>query len=240
MAERIVLSGPEAVVRPLITQVMAIHTLIRNRDVGCWVGNQVEELTRAAPQSLKVIIIFHHHKYPPFRRCKDTRQVRTEVKIPHLNPAFANWNTIKAACGGASGYNWGSWLATAKLALPDSENLKFMKLYGGTKSGAIARLEALASLSQCQILKLSATDEGISGSQVNNKSLKKISTDVYPSYFTILNQKKVQADAKGYGTLTGTYSRDEARINLWPDTEPTDAADIIRECLRTPSVPGNG
>jgi len=241
MAERIILSGPEQVIRPMITHLMGIHMLIKNRDVGCWVGHSLEELTRSVPQSLSLTIFFHNNRYPPFirrkgvRRVGDVRTVRAECKVPFANPASMNWTTIKAACGGADGYNWGNWLATAKMSLPDGEAIKFMHVYGATKAGAKAQLESLATLSRCQILKLDASDQGIAGTQINNKSIKKSSINVFPSYCTLINQKKIAAETEGYGTLSGTYSRAEARINLWPPSEPPDAAEIIRECLRTPS-----
>jgi len=83
---------------------------------------------------------------------------------------------------------------------------------------------------------MDASDQGIGGTKAQDESIQKISTQVFPSYFCIFNQKKVQANAKGYGKLTGLYSRADARINLWPPTEPPDAAEIIRELLRVPAA----
>jgi hypothetical protein len=239
MAERIILSGPEKILRAVIPLTMATHTLIRNRDIGCWVGERLEALTRAAPQPLSLTVFFHNNRVPPFIRKKDVRHVRAECTIPILKPESADWHIIKAACGGVEGYTWGSWMITAKLCLPDGENIHWMKLYSGTKSGGKAQLESLASLSRCQILKMDASDQGIGGTKAQDKSIQKISTQVFPSYFCLFNQKKVQSDAKGYGSLAGIYSRADARINLWPPTEPPDAAEIIRDCLRMPSAQTN-
>ena len=66
MSERIVLKGKAEMLKPIITQILALHQLIENRNIGEFVGDTLEEHVRPRPQPLKIKILFYSVSSPPF------------------------------------------------------------------------------------------------------------------------------------------------------------------------------
>lgn len=231
MSERIVLKGKAEMLKPIITQILALHQLIENRNIGEFVGDTLEEHVRPRPQPLKIKILYYNAPSPPFYSIKTpTESKRVTCNVPFITRSKLDWNLIKNACGGNNGYYWGRFLCTANL-VDDAGNLRQMQVYGGSKSEAEQRLRALHSLTDSKIVTLSSTEEEKEGRRATDKHLYKETTQVYPAYFTIVHQEKIVTESN-LPTLTGNYRRSKYRIPLWTSTKPDDADEKIREALR--------
>ena len=230
MAERIVLKGRAEMLKPIITEILAIHQLIENRDIGEFCGSPLEDVVKAKFQPLKLKILFYSVSEPPWRpRSGSNNFVRATYHIPFVNRTKIDWETIKLAAGGSNGYMWGHWRATAGIVHDGA--LGQMQIHGATEHEAETRLRALAALSDGKIVSLSITEEKKEGESATNPNLRKETTRVYPAYFTIVHSEKVISEF-GRSTLRGKYKKDKFRIPLWTSSKPDDANEIIREALR--------
>lgn len=229
MSERIILKGRAETLKPIITQILALHQLIENRDIGEFCGSTLEETVRGKPQPLKLKILFYSVAAPPWKaRQASDKFVRATYHVPFVQRSKIDWETIKTAAGGADGYLWGHYRATAGI-LHDGA-LGQMQIHGSTKSEAEQRLKALATLSEGKIVSISTTEEQKEGEALVNPDLYKETTRVYPAYFTIVHSEKVISE--GRSTVRGRYKKDKFRIPLWTETKPSDANELIREALR--------
>lgn len=231
MSERIVLKGKAEMLKPIITQILALHQLIENRNIGEFVGDTLEEHVRPRPQPLKIKILYYNVPAPPFESSRTNPDPkRVTCNVPFLSRTKLDWQTIKNACGGTNGYYWGRFICTANL-VDDGGSVRQMKVYGGSKSEAEQRLRALQLLTDSRIITMNSTEEEKEGRRATDKHLYKETTQVYPAYFTIVHQEKVITESN-LPTLTGNYRRSKYRIPLWTSTKPDDAEEKIREALR--------
>jgi len=227
MTERIVLSGKAAFLKPLVTEILALHQLIENRDIGQFVGAAVEDYVRPKPRDISIRVIFYSVPYPPWRANLPTeRFVTATYNIPDVKRSLIDWEAIKLACGGANGYMWGRFNAYTNLS-----NGRQMQVYGATSGEAEDRLRALAAFSEADILTFNVSEELKEGRRAADKQLYKESTRVYPAFFTVLNQPKIVTESNN-GLLDGNYKRQRARIPLWVSKKPPNADALIAEALR--------
>jgi hypothetical protein len=76
--ERIILSGPEAVLRPTIVQVMATHQMLGNRDVGVLInGTPVDDIVTPGVQERRLLIEFRE-KATPRGKCPMVKELDVE------------------------------------------------------------------------------------------------------------------------------------------------------------------
>lgn len=227
MAEKIILTGNEEELKPIITQLFAIHQMLEYRDIGQFLGYPVDEYVRARPQPLKVVIVFFSVPTPPWKKLKKKdRFVRATYAIPNIDKRKLTWENIKKACGGANGYQWGRFRCTLHL-----DNGRQMQVHGGSEKEAEDRAMALAALSTAKIIAKTNAEEKREGRRASDKKLYKDTTRIYPGYFSILNQEKIITQTNT-ATLDGNFLRDKAKINLWVTKKPSDCDAIIKETLR--------
>lgn len=227
MPERIVLKGSSALLKPLITEILAFHQIIRDKDIGEFVGQTMPEHVRAAPQALKLKVLFYSVESPPWRA---VNLVKATYNVPFINRAKMDWTSIKNACGGANGYEWGRFRCTANIS-DSNGNIRQMQVYGGSESEAETRLRALMVLSEGQIITLTPAEEKKVGKRATDKQMYKETTRIYPAYATIVHSEKIITESHN-ATLNGNYYRSRGRVPLWTATEPPDAAETFREALR--------
>lgn len=227
MPERIILKGNSALLKPLITEILAFHQILRDKDIGEFVGQTINEHVRAAPQALKLKVLFYSVQSPPW---KAVNLVKATYNVPFINRSKMDWSTIKAACGGANGYEWGRFRTTANIT-DSSGNIRQMQVYGASESEAEQRFRALLTLSEGTIVTLSTAEEKKIGKRATDKQLYKESTRVYPAYATIIHSEKIITESHN-ATLNGNYYRSRGRVPLWTVTEPPDATETFREALR--------
>ncbi|MDF5706543.1 MAG: hypothetical protein PUP90_02385 [Nostoc sp. S4] len=245
MAGEIVLAGKEKIVlavnrnnyRSVVSEVLANRNLIENRDIGDFVGLPVEDYVRAKVETIKLSVFFFNYQQPPFRERQGFRFVRVTYNIPDVNKAKLDWLTIKNACGGAEGYTWGRFRATANLS-----NGRQMQVYGGSDETAANMLRSLAAFSTAKILTMTVAEEKKEGRRAENKRMYKETTRVYPAFFSVLNFEKVvveeQREYSGFNaTLAGDFRRSRTKkVPLWVNKEPSNARAIITEALRVKGV----
>ncbi|WP_138500914.1 hypothetical protein [Nostoc sp. PA-18-2419] len=245
MAGEIVLANKEKIVlavnrnnyRSVVSEVLANRNLIETRDIGDFVGLPVEDYVRAKVETIKLSVFFFNFQQPPFRERQGFRFVRVTYNIPDVNRAKLDWLTIKNACGGAEGYTWGRFRATANLS-----NGRQMQVYGGSDETAANMLRSLAAFSTAKILTMTVAEEKKEGRRAENKRMYKETTRVYPAFFSVLNFEKVvveeQREYSGFNaTLAGDFRRSRTKkIPLWVNKEPSTARAIIIEALRVRGV----
>lgn len=225
MAERIILKGRPEFLKPIITEILAIHQLLENRDIGEFTGYATDEYVRAKPHSLGLKILYYSAKSPPWKE-PGIKLKRVTCDVPSVKKSAVDWTKIKAACGGANGYMWGRFRCTANL-----DDGRQMQVHGASDSEAEERLKALHALTDTKIVTLSVTEEKKEGVRAADKQLYKESTRVYPAFATIINQEKIVTESN-VATLSGNYVRKKARFPLWTESKPHDVDEIILEALK--------
>jgi hypothetical protein len=87
--ERIILSGPEAVLRPAIVQVMATHQMLGNRDVGVLInGTPVDDTVTPGVQERRLIIEFKEKNAPPWIMPSGKRARRRQITVFDVKRGF--------------------------------------------------------------------------------------------------------------------------------------------------------
>ena len=152
---------------------------------------------------------------------------RVTITIPGIKKSRLDWQRIKEAAGGNTGYMWGRFSAVAKLKNDQDEFTGQMQVYGGSESEAERRLKACLELSDYSIQTLTITEERREGIRTTNRQQYKRSIRVYPAYCTLINSQKIQREDEGDVTLQGTYRRRRDKILLWVNDKPTDFETII-------------
>jgi hypothetical protein len=229
--QRIILAGPEEVLKPVIVQTLTNYQLMENKDIGTFVGAPIDEILRAKPRSISLQVQFFSVKTPPWnKRLGQDRLVSATYSIPDINPAKLDWEKIKLACGNANGYMYGRYRATGFL-----DNGRQMACYGQTADEAEDRMRALLTLSKAELLKKPTITED--RTEDTTGIYLKQPVRIYPAYFTILNQYQIPgAPGSGIPINGKRYIRKNDRIDLWTETKPLDFNERIVELLKKPGA----
>ena len=207
--EKVILRGNEVALKPVIMNTLTNHALVKNREIGQFVGQPLPDYIRANPFVRKATVIFKSKEQPPYRRYGGTDPIKqVTYSIPDLKHNVT-WAQLKIAC---KKFTWGKFRATANLS-----NARQMAVYGATASEAEDKLRELLKLSTAEILSLSITEE--KDRHIKNR---KTAVLVYPAYFHVTVRRNdlddpqlVTLDGKGYTNFT-------QRVEIWRDTEPDD------------------
>ena len=225
--ERIILAGPEEVVKSAITNALAMHTIYQNRDVGQIVGVPLESYQRATANVRSLTISWYEKPKPPWGQAARYGR-RASYSIPDISLASLDWEKIKLAAGGKNGFIWGPFRATAKLS-----NGRQMACYGGSPDEAEELLRALASLSTADILTLNISQEKNVGRRAQYPELRKARTRLYPAYASLIIRRPARSSDEGRRDLDDGVKRvrEQARIELWPESKPADFEEIIQSAI---------
>lgn len=245
MTTEIFLSGNEETLKPVITLLVGLHEMIKNKDIGQFLGQNVEEVVRANPHTLRMEITFASKNKPPYTLTPAEKQagkriIRASYNIPDLNRKACTWHNIKKMAGGKNGFLWGRFRATANL-----DNGRQMQIYGGTEKDAEERLKDLLKLSKAKIVTLSVAEEKKEGRRAADQWMYKQSTRIYPAYFSIINSQKIIKESnkqikplsKGRrrSKLSGDYIEyGTTKIALWQDEPLKSIENVINEAFRIP------
>lgn len=229
--EKIILAGPENVVRAQLPAILTQHQLIENRDIGQFVGEVVEDYARRSDLALRLQIILYNSPAPPFNRGNPTK---VTVTIPDVKRGKLDWETIRLACGGKNGYMWGRFRAEARLT-----NGRRLKVYASTKAEAEDRLKIFAALSEAEIKTYNVTEEVKEGERVENPGLFKDTTRVYPAFCFVINRELVLAGDRGRPVGKRKYKDKRFRLELWESVKPPNWDTTIVEALRRGSEATN-
>ena len=207
--ERIVLSGPEAVLRPTIVNVMATYQMLGNRDVGVLInGTPVDEYITPGVQERSLFIEFREKSAPPWKMPSGKRARCREITIPDIKRGLT-WEEVKLA---AKQYTSGQRLVTARL-----NNGRQMQCYASTESEGLQKIKELLQLSTAEILPNGVRDSGYTDPTPRRRSLPYI---VYPCK-AVLTWKKRTTDLQGREDIAGNiWEEHRIEFDLWPENAP--------------------
>lgn len=224
--ERIILAGPEELVKAQLPQALLHHQLIENRNIGQFVGQSVEDEAREGDLGLRLKILLYNVPAPPWEGARNEKPRRVTVTIPDVKRSRLDWADIRAACGGQNGYLWGRFRASAKLS-----NGRRLECFGATKQEAEDRCKAFIVLSEAELKTITVTEELKEGDRLVNPGLYKETTRVYPAYCFILNRERVLVGDQGRPVGKYRYRDARFRLELWGSNKPYDWEDIVQDAL---------
>jgi hypothetical protein len=229
--ERIIVAGDITAIREQTANIMAIHTLLDNRDVGQIVGESIREAVRIPPISIQLTIQLSSVKIPPFIDTNGKQAKRVQITVPNIDRTKLDWERIKRAAGGSNGYLWGKYKGLAKLDSGHS-----LTVWAATADEAEDRIKALIELSESEINGITITELTNEGRRQTITALRHDLTQIYPVFVTIINQQQILNQDSGLATLSGTYKHKRYRIPLYTDTKPNDWDDLILDLLKIPGA----
>jgi hypothetical protein len=222
--ERLLLQGTEQELIESLPRVMLDYDLLDNRDVGTMIASPPEEVIRRRPNARLLTITLKSTPRPPWRAGVGAGEYKeTSIEIPDAKRNIT-WQKVKQACSGANGYLYGRFKAIATL-----NNYRTMSCFASTEDEARDRIKAYAELSEAEILFVDVVEEVKEGIRLTNPNLYKDPIRVYPAYFSIMAHEKILGGESGFQTTAGKLKRQRYVIDLWPETEPQEAAEIIRD-----------
>ena len=239
----LIFQGNPAQIKAQLLEFRNEFLLLKSKDIGQFVGYPMGDYLRRKPVPLSVIIHMSGNPKPLKRGRKPKGQEnqqtnnpaqRAQIKILCPNRKFLTWQNIKNAVGGKNGYFWGPHRAYGRIML--DEGIGKLQCYAGSEQEARNLFYNCLALSEGEILSFEVKEEVFSGMKINGKYQEKKRTRVYPNYFTIVNQdqfiRNIERD-RGRVHIDGNkYLVEDVKIPLYPEQEPIDAADRIRELLR--------
>jgi hypothetical protein len=207
--ERIVLSGPEAVLRPAIVQVMATHQMLGNRDVGVLInGTPVDDTVTPGVQERRLIVEFKEKTAPPWVMPDGKRARKRQITVFDVKRGLT-WEEVKIA---AKQYTSGQRLVNARL-----DNGHQMQCYASTENEGLQKIKELLKLSTAEILPNGVRDSGYVDPTARRRELPYL---VYPSK-AVLVWKKRSPDLDGREDIAGRlWTEQRIEFDLWPDREP--------------------
>lgn len=217
--------GNERLIKPVITQTIANHQLIENRNLGMIVGSPANEYVRAKVQTRRLVLHFYNKPNPPYSSNNGFLLRESTISIPDVKRSVS-WQDIKIACGGENGYLWGKYKANATL-----DNGRKLTVYCSSENEGENLIKRLLLLTTAELLTLSITEEKNEGIRKTNPNYRKEPTRMYPSYATILGREKLLGHTEGQATTQGNFKNVRLRLDLWPVTAPDNAANIINEAF---------
>jgi hypothetical protein len=207
--ERIVLSGPEMVLRPTIVNVLATHQLLGNRDVGVLInGTPTDDYITPGVQERRLLIEFREKAAPPWKMPSGKTARRRHISIPDIKRGVT-WEEVKLA---AKQYTSGQRLVTARL-----NNGRQMQCYASTENEGIQKIKELLTLSTAEILPNGVRDSGYTDPTPRRRALPYIA---YPSKAVLVWRKRA-ADLQGREDIAGNlWEEQRIEFDLWPENQP--------------------
>lgn len=205
-----------------MTSLIAFDKLMRDKDLGTFVGYPTTEYGDVSRGPYKLIVRFETNEQPPWRPDRNKYLLRASYQIPNVNQSKINWDAIKRACGGKNGYMWGHWRAYGKF---DEGR---MYVFGDSQKSAKERLLELAELSKSKLERITYSDMRVLDNRTEVKAKK--SQRIYPAYFTVINHNYDKDKVKPGKNPPKAKS---IRIPLYTEKEPTGTKEEIKIILNS-------
>jgi hypothetical protein len=225
--ERIVVTGPQELIKQQIIQVVTDHQVLDKRDVGTIVAMPSEDYLLAKPKTgLRIVVTLTSNKTPPFSNAA----TRVQIEIPDLNRSALEWERIKFAVGGENGYTWGRFFATAFF-----ESGRRVRVHAITAGEAVDRIKLLVPMIDSTLRTITTGEEAKEGERLLYPSLQKDPVIVYPAFMTIFNRVELLETQRNLGVRnirTGKrYEMREEQIQLWVPRKPPTWESVIQNLL---------
>ena len=198
------------------------YNLVESRDIGCYVGEPLNEAIRKPLKDISLKIFLRGAKKPPFRDAAGGKSKRVQIEIPNVIRSKINWKDIKQAVGAESGYLWGRFVVLATL--DDGNKIKF---YAGSENEGEIVLERLLKFTASELSTLNIHEERRAGARKKYDAMYKETTRVYPSHMTILNRLKILDQNSGRATREGHKINRQVKIKLFVDNKPDNFEETV-------------
>lgn len=213
--ERIVLSGPEAVMRPTVVNVLATHQMLGNRDVGVLInGTPVDDYVRPGTQERRLMIEFKEKQQPPWVMPDGKRARRRQITVFAIKRGLT-WEEVKLA---AKQYTSGQRLVTAQL-----DNGHQMQCYANTENEGLQKIKELLKLSTAEILPNGVRDSGYVDPTARRRELSYL---VYPSKAVLVWKKRSQDSDDREDIAGNLWTEQRIEFDLWPENEPVNLPNL--------------
>lgn len=227
-------------------QIMQISGLTAN--LNHVLGLPITEHLKIAPKvGLTLQINFSNYKDPPwYKSAQRPDYIKHQVSIPFLKRSAANsYQTIRNACGGSNGINWGRERATAYVALSTDQYPANKKgcpqvwCGGGSEAQAKSNIKQLLQLSESIIISFNKSGkdyrEGTEAKRLQEE-IPSQSYKVYPNVAWIENTRIVEAGTPRNSTparkiLMGKLNKKTNRFRLDFTSEPLGFTQAMNELL---------
>ena len=221
--EKIIIGGNEKLLKPLIVQTVQQERSLANRDVGIVLGQQMEQLAFNlkgidTPQ-VDIIIRYYSQKQPPFSRNYKTADDFL-VKVPQVVRGRLDWERVKNAAGGRSGYLAGGNRLVAHLGQKSNGlEVDTLEIWCGAEDEGQDLARTLVQLTDLEILWFEYIKQDRGGTHGLWRWIDPIK--VYPAHLTVINYEKIIREQEKQGVPpAGIYRGDKFLFELWPNTKP--------------------
>lgn len=248
--ESYMISGTSAMCIMQINQLYNQWLMLKNKEIGQWVGYPIDEDLRRYPRNyLTVQFILTTNKKPPFYlrpKFKKKRQYtsttrgiykptddqfepfrRIKVTVPIVDRTKINYENLRACCGGSQGLVVGYWGATTEIGNNSLKGFTTLEVRGDTFETAIANSQKFLSITSDLVLSNPKPFKLINSENAdkidgNYEKLK--SYRVYPAK-VLITTSTIQAskdNGKGRKIRTGVQHARAASVDIWDVNPPAD------------------
>lgn len=211
--------------------ILALGNMLRDKDVGNFMGSLATDYLRnVKTSSLQLCCFWSVYPKPPFWKPQSNGKViRAECTVPNIKRSKMDYETIKQVMGGKNGYLWGRFWGAAQLSCGGR-----IRVFAGSENEAEQRIDALASLSNSEILGVLTGEEKPRNSRAKNNNAYKDTIRIYPNYISVINTEKLFLDErKGRTQLDGKFdSKKSKKLTLWEDNKMSWFDSAMTEALK--------
>lgn len=209
----------------------SIWEALEDKDIGTWIGEPTAQYVRnKTVPSLQLYLRWSAYKEPPhWKPQSDGKVIRVQATIPNVRRSAMDYDTIRSAMGGGSGYLWGRFWCSAEL-----EHGGKIKCFAGSENQARKRVKAFLELTESKMLGMFCGEELDEGFRTRDQNAFKESTQIYPYSLSVLNTRQIFLnERKGKVQLDGRFEKKYARaIPMWWPQRPSFFDDTMREMLK--------
>ena len=219
--ESFLIFGREQAARDSAIGLINQSRLLRNRDIGAIGPLTPEGLEIPEFQNYRLTLFCYSVPKPPWRTDDGKRAKKVELNVP--NPRRnVRWDEIKLALGGQSGYTWGPRYAVGRF-----ESRRKMVVYANSDEAAIARLNALALLSEDDLVSIQTGTRAYRRNE--SEENRRRNTQVYPAYLrSVVLRRNTDLTQPGRPDIGGqTWREQSQKIDLWRDRIPANGDQIF-------------
>jgi len=219
--EKIILAGPQELLKPAIVNTITNYQLIEERNIGNFFGETIETVANREVRTLMARLIFSSSE-------KGKKDV-TSVTLYNVDKSKLDWLELKEAMGGVNGYMWGPYKTEAML---DDES--YIRIWAASESEGWDRVQAISKFVEGEIALVSCIHELKEAKRKVYDTMYKTPRRQYPWELLIINPIQILNEENGKATKKGVYKDREALIPLWPKNKPDDWAQKLADLFATP------